>query len=968
MKAPPGAPPIGLKVVPFTEVKAASDPADVTVPGSVDWVDGAAVIPLQVRGDGEFAVVVDAGGESYQLAVVSEGGRVWVGEGTIGSLLQERLLRELKQEVPAAQLKEAFGVRYHGLLEKRSRQGAVPRNAAGRAARVLEPTDIAAGDLLHFKAEWQGPVPDDPADPAIPANLTMFGNFPVDGIRVEVCDASSNERVAVTHLVDGHCSFVAPVAMFRPKITLVATFPGITPTGETATAGGGIGGFDVEDNAGNPYTFEVPEPLALIGKTGDEAGTLVFDRSAGHGGDNLAQVMSVFHCVADMVRELKVTIGEDKAPGFKVVFPQPGASSFYSRTDLKLHITGVRAYVWDVIGHEFGHMVQHDTGSIDSQGGSHNGSNQYEYESNASTYRNKELSNRLALNEGYGTWVGVAFTERSARYADKLKWVGDKLYRDWVNLEGNSPRFRFGASAYKGEDTELAVQALLWDLHDDNGESYAATGRGDRTALGMKRVFERFKGKNMQSVSDVWRELFVPGGDMANLTGATRIDAEALDQALDAAVTFAEFGIAPHLFIPADGGTLDLARLPGPRVRWRQYATGDPEMNLNRFQLILYSGDRTEVLWKSEVFAGDLPPLVRSGSSTHEYQLQENDLNAINRAVRDRNDRSAVFALLGSSSLAPETGSYLSPGVAVQLQPVNRAMVVVLDCSETKSSTDPGHLGVDVAKSLLERLVSSEEAVTDPPRVPDLAALVGFNKTAEVLVDFGDPDEVASALDGLGFSGGARVDRGIRAAVEMLDRINIQSSLAGSLRDRASIVVLSRGRNRTGQAAVVRAIRAATEKGYRVHYADVSPGAVVPPAALAVRLSRGRWSRAPDRIAGAVLGSGGVFSRLVDDGSRSDFVDRVNASGAIGLLAVASGDPELRAVGFLDGSFVLEIDAAAGIRGQVQYSDDGGMSWEVASPPFEGRGVPQRWLDAGPPGTRIHPDQVPSRWYRLSTP
>ncbi|RYD39799.1 MAG: PAS domain S-box protein, partial [Verrucomicrobiaceae bacterium] len=356
----------------------------------------------------------------------------------------------------------------------------------------------------------------------------------VDGTRVPVRTeiapislADGNAVIKTTYLVNGLCSFTAPSDNFVPTLTLVAAFSGVTASGDAQVAGGGIGTFEVEKPAGGTYTYLMPTPLSFLGKTEATATSFVFNRTAARGGDTMARMMATFHGVADMVREMKLTIGVDKAGGFKVLFPQAGNTSFFDGT--RLNITTVRAYVWDVIGHEFGHMVQNDTSSINAQGGAHNGSNQYDHAPNASTFQNKLKSNRLALNEGYGTWIGIALTRQSSRYKGKMKWIGDLRYRDFNPIKPPD------AGDARGEDTEIGVGSLLWCLHDEIPATLPVSGLKDETDLGLATMFSRFKGKKMDSTYDVWRHLFAPGSDTKNFEKASGIDSTALRKAMQAA-------------------------------------------------------------------------------------------------------------------------------------------------------------------------------------------------------------------------------------------------------------------------------------------------------------------------------------------------------------------------------------------------------------------------------------------------
>lgn len=877
---------IAIDVTPFREVVKNSDAAKVKVPSKVEFVDGKGEIAIAVSGEGEFNISLKANGDSRGLGIIAEGGLVWIGLGNVDTLLQSRLLTQIKAEMPGAEeveIQKEFHARYQELMKARLAKGA--QGSTGFTTKAVTAADIKAGDVLFFKAQWQGPKPSDPKKPDEPDALTVFENFPVDGVKVEFRNSTNSALVTTTYLVNGSCSFTAPTDGFVPIVRLIAAFPGITAAGAVNTGGGGIGNFETKDLGGTLYSYDIPTPLTFLGKTDATTTTFVFDRSAGRGGDNLARMMATFHCVVEMVRELKKSIGVDKKSAFIVTFPESGTVSNYTSGNNSLNITTIRAYVWDVIGHEFGHMVQNDTTAINAAGagGAHDGSNQYDYATNASTAGKKDLSNRLALNEGYGTWIGVGFTERSSRYAGKFKWVGDLLYRDWVDLENNVPKFSFSPSAYKGEDTEVGLQALLWDLHDANSDAYPATGLKDETALGMKALFDKFKGKNMDSVFDVWRQVFVPGADMANFTKASGIDSPALRKAFGAANTFAEFGCAPHLILPKKGEKIDLTAAKGPKVQWKQYFTGNAAMDLNKFQLILYSNDLTTRLWQSAALSKGAAPLVSPVARTYEYELTKADLDAIKAATKDRKDASVVLAILGTADLAPATGHYLSNPVELLLQDFNRAMVAVVDSSGSNTSTDPTNQRVVASKESVRRLVSLADAKADPKKVPDIAAAVDFDSSVTILSGFADPDTVLPTLDRIDSSGGTSIDGGINAGVGLLDAINTGPGLLGAFRDRSALLLFTDGENNSGQGPVIAAIVAATLKGYRVHYGFLSP--LVSPFSVAEGVDA-PFTRAitpkdttPTTIEQAVLQSGGVFARIGDAQSQVAFIEQVFARG-----------------------------------------------------------------------------------------
>ena len=121
-------------------------------------------------------------------------------------------------------------------------------------------------------------------------------------------------------------------------------------------------------------------------------------------------------------------------------------------------------------------------GATRAEGGFHDGSNPYDIEKNPSgealnTCRNKELSNALALNEAYATWFALNFW-KERRYSNEIAWLGDhRLDQTYeanqmsipMDLESNTKPYGTKDKVF-GEDSEVGVGRLLWDITDGNNE------------------------------------------------------------------------------------------------------------------------------------------------------------------------------------------------------------------------------------------------------------------------------------------------------------------------------------------------------------------------------------------------------------------------------------------------------------------------------------------------------------------
>lgn len=728
--------------------------------------------------------------------------------------------------------------------------------------------------------------------------------YPMNGVKVTVKDKLVPGGAADIegYAIGGTFTFTVPRTGYTYDVILTADFPGVNASGNVVAAGG-AGAFTVLDDTTGLVQTEA-------------AGSNIVSYTSVKGGTNVLQggdLWPVLHGMADMIREARRRLSISKN-AFTVRFPSTSGTSRFSSASNTIFILLLDRYDWDVVGHEFGHAVASEANAVNSfAGGKHDGSNQYTHAPNAGTLGDKSKSLNLAFNEAFGTWIGGALLERSD-FKGKFPRVGDGKYSDTEDSSIDSSYEDNTTQAFFGDDTENAGYGLLFDLQDSANEANKRTtkipGLRDRTSLGLVGMWNILNGSAAENISDFWKAAFLPGKVIAPFlpgTGSTVNDPAALQKALNAAETFAEFGVAPLLFKPDRGSKVELTpAVPpatNPKFEWSQEATktvggaaqagAHADLKLNKFQLVIYSNDL-----KTQLFHKD--GLV----DVFSYTLTDADLTALKTQVdalktAGTEIASVKAAIIADSDVkAPATGPYLSNGVELLIQDFNRAVVAVVDSSGSNTSTDPTNQRVVASKQSIRNLVSQADAALDPAKVPDIAAAVDFDSSVSVLSNFADPDSVEGTLNSIDSSGGTSIDGGLNQAINMLDSINVGGFLS-FVRDRASILLFTDGQNNSGDGPVIAAIANATAKGYRVHYGFLNPfyspipataplaaaqaapefGEGNPPTIVSAPTTIAAAAPAPTTIQEAVLQSGGVFGIISNADSQFAFVQQVFSRG-----------------------------------------------------------------------------------------
>lgn len=302
-----------------------------------------------------------------------------------------------------------------------------------------------------------------------------------------------------------------------------------------------------------------------------------------------------------------------------VEFPGSGQVSYYSENpDNHLHYLLGPRFDWDVLHHEFGHFVAYAYGIENNPGGLHG------LAENLGETHGKDAGIRIAWGEGWPTYFGTVL-QRESSSPSGIPAVGDTRYGGpetgtrFYDLESDA--WSDGVLMSTGEDNELAVQRILWDLYDSNDDI------GDSVTLGDVAMWNIMVGANPTTLSDAWNAL-IYGQDRKTITTYGKI--------------FAYHNVAPDPTQPAD----ELQLAPGdapPTFKWDPNGAG-PSNRLNKFQVRFWSDDLSLVLLDS--------PELSVPEFTPSQQFIEY-LFANRSTVR--------WFVKGWNTNSPETGTYFSP-------------------------------------------------------------------------------------------------------------------------------------------------------------------------------------------------------------------------------------------------------------------------------------------------------------------
>ncbi len=416
-----------------------------------------------------------------------------------------------------------------------------------------------------------------------------------------------------------------------------------------------------------------------------------------------------------------------------VVYPNGNTFSFFDGTDLQ--IEGVDQYDWDTIHHEYGHFVGQELNIEDNPGGGHGPSDNL-----SETRGSKDVGTRLAWGEAWPTYFAISLQREENAAALAVPRVGDVRYQAFETASSGldySMEVEGGIGS-PGEDNELSVQRVLWDLYDVEDDT------GDTVTVDHLTIWQRIDGADPTTFSAAWAALTAP------MDGPGQAAAGCIAS---------EWGIAPAPAGPADGASFTAGDAI-PDFTWAE-GGGGPSFRNEEFVVRFWADDFATLLFESAT-------LTTTSFTPSATQWA---------AISSRSD--VQWSVTGTQPDAPSTGPYLGCNRSLAFPDAGAgtaATVVIVDASGSMQTNDPQNRRLDAGNAYLNVSLPDDEVgivqFNSSPSILSEALLVGPNRAA-----------LRTAVSGIGSSGGTNLGGGISAGCEVLGRATAQQRAAILLTD-----------------------------------------------------------------------------------------------------------------------------------------------------------------------------------------
>ena len=433
----------------------------------------------------------------------------------------------------------------------------------------------------------------------------------------------------------------------------------------------------------------------------------------------------------------------DGNPLVFIEYPGTNANgSFFSQSgDAHLNIGQNHAFDWDVLTHEYGHYVQFLNGTSVGVGGQHfitgnnTGNNCLATSGGACTSPRasaltKDQANKLAWGEGWPTFFGTNLQIAVNAASFGVPKAGDTRYDDTANAFGYDLENNTSLARGNGEDNELAVQRILWDLAD------TPMDESDEITFGTAAMWSNsIGGTKPITLSQFWGVINGQSPPSAGFYST----GNATENLIKYGAISGDHGVGPLATAPVD----NVAGDPSTPLtfKWKTQGAGGspnpiaiygPSYRLNKFKVKFYDEKFQNLIFTS-------PEIVKNGTTDTdaEYTPSPADWQTI-LAGADL----IKWTVEGTSdSPAPTTGPYHSK--ARTLNGVNIAFVI----DDTGSMSDE----IDGVKQALTDFITQLGAL-DPPQHP-LIEVVSFEDQVNKLIVSSDLNAIQNVVNGL-FAGG----------------------------------------------------------------------------------------------------------------------------------------------------------------------------------------------------------------------
>jgi hypothetical protein len=340
----------------------------------------------------------------------------------------------------------------------------------------------------------------------------------------------------------------------------------------------------------------------------------------------------------------------------------PGTTGSANYNGSRINLRPGDRWDWDVMFHEYGHYVQDEFDIEDNPGGPHNVGDCI-----SDVHSSKSEGVRMAWGEGWPTFFGTTGQQKLNLVALGVPRVGDVSYTDTgesnfgYSLEVNSAPPSNGDTRGLGEDNEIAVQRVLWDLQDNANDSR------DNISVSDQVMFDKVNAADPTTLSAGWAAL------RAGLSNAD-------DLAYGAITT--DHQIGPRLSSPANNAIVS----PGSSTfSWQNYVGCSSTYDGNNFDLVFYNAAT-----KAKI-------LTIAGLGTNSATLTLGQLTTLIGFTHN-----VLWAVEGRNTASPATGPYLGENRAAT---INRPPV---------ANAGPDQLNVECASHTTTAVQLNGSGSSDP--------------------------------------------------------------------------------------------------------------------------------------------------------------------------------------------------------------------------------------------------------------